>query len=117
MKIVGMTDGVHRVMILIPEGGIRSPREIALFFSRSITILGEFFMVGAQAADQEGNEIPNQLVHNDAYAAFLSGNSPRWRTFPVPTVQQLLALSDIPETAPDSDPECRCPSREKCRNW
>ena len=109
MKIVGMTDGIHQVLILVPENHSLHPKDRALFFSRSVTILGEFFVVGSEAVDAEGHRIPAQPVHLAALNAFFAGTDTLWCSFPIPPLARLLSLSDIPETAPDSDPEYRCP--------
>ena len=97
MKIVGMTDGSRRVLILDTGGSVPAPKEQALFLSRSITMLGEYYLMGPigkngfLAVDAEGRDVAPEEAHRGAFRAFLQGQSSAWKQFPLPEQGELLA--------------------------
>lgn len=85
MKIVGMTDGTNRLLVLTAN----SPRQRALLLCRSITMLGEYYLLNGIPVDEIGNEIPADTVHR---AVLTSDSDSPWREFPVPPPGELLSL-------------------------
>lgn len=95
MKISAMTDGFHRILILNTGGQIPDRRELALFFTRSITILGNVFLVGPTptgeylAFDEEGRGVPLGAVHRDVLK-----HKKNYRPMELPSLNELLALDE-----------------------
>ena len=98
MRIVGITDGHRRVLILDTGGNAPGPREKALFLCRSVTVLGEFYLMGPigktgfLTVDAEGREVPAEEIHFDAFRAFLQGGNEIWKQFPLPEQRELLSM-------------------------
>lgn len=78
-------------MLILPEDSSETQR--ALFLCRSITILGEYYLVGSDPVDEEGKKIPAGEVHREALGAYLSGDESHWRRFTVPDIHTLLSLA------------------------
>lgn len=92
MKIVGLTDGRRRVLLL--DTGKKAPsRERALLLSRSITMLGEYYLLDGQPVDADGLEIPAEEAHEQVLRAIRTGDDSVWRQFALPDVNTLLSLS------------------------
>lgn len=93
MGIEGWTDGFSRMIWLCTEGTLPEPRVLALFFCRSVTMLGEYFLVGPTeqgrylAFDDVGQSLPQGPVHRD----FLTHRD-RWKPMELPELKTLLAL-------------------------
>lgn len=95
MKITGLTDGTHRILILDTDGKSLTPKELALFFTRSITILGDVFLAGPDPAgeylafNETGRQIPLGAVHRDVL------KKPKiYHPMELPTLNALLALGE-----------------------
>lgn len=92
MKLMERMAGGHRLLLLelSQDPGLQ---ELGLFLTRSITILGEYYLVrnsttgAVQAVDALGNPIPLGELHRD----FLS-KPQNWREIPMPDIRVLLAL-------------------------
>lgn len=95
MKITGMTEGTHRILILHTDGRAPTQKELALFFTRSITILGEYYLVGPTdtgahlAFDADGQPVPLSPIHRDFLA-----NGWRYHPMVLSPLEELLALKD-----------------------
>lgn len=95
MKISAMTDGSHRVLILDTGGQFPDSRELALFFTRSITILGDVFLAGATpegeylAFDGDGRSIPLGPEHRRFLAC-----PHRYTPMKLPPLGELLAFGE-----------------------
>lgn len=95
MKITGMTDGRCRILILDTGGKAPEARLLRLFFCRSITILGEYFLAGPTAAgeylafDETGVPMPLGPTHK----GFLE-NPADYCTMELPPLETLLALNE-----------------------
>lgn len=95
MKITGMTDGVHKIIFLNTWGRPPEEKELALFFCRSITVLGEYYLAGPGprgeylAFDVEGNRLPLGPVHRDVLL-----HRERYVPMELPPLETLLALRE-----------------------
>lgn len=92
MKLMERMAGGQRLLLMevSQDPGVQ---EMGLFLTRSITILGEYYLVRnkktgtVQAVDAQGQTIPLGEMHRD----FLR-NPQGWREIPMPDIQELLAL-------------------------
>ena len=92
MKIVGMTDGQRRVLLLFTEKISPAWQQRALLLGRSVTILGELYLIDGQPVDAAGNRIPWAPAHREALAAWQGAKPTPWREFPLPNITELLSL-------------------------
>lgn len=93
MKIIGMTNGKSRLILLDTGGLAPQPLELALFLCRSITMLGEYYLAGPTATGEylalnsEGVQVPRGPGHLD----FLQ-HPEDYRPMDLPPLRELLAL-------------------------
>lgn len=110
MEVLLYGRGEERVLILNTGGEPPDPKERALFLCRSVTLLGEAYLMGPVddfrgflSVDQDGFPESPESWESEAFGAFLrdteqGGNMPLpsgaelWHRIPLPDIRELLAI-------------------------